>query len=130
MVRKQGPCHRQEGGDREAGRDLLILLKGKLGAEAVVLPAGRGGQVTPTGRAIRKWLRTGGTQGTVWGFTLGVQKLGCIGITLGVFEKHKFLPCPPSRISAGALGFRHTCFPKAPPMLSILGTESTSDDGV
>lgn len=87
MVRKQGSHLRQEGGDTEAGFDLLIPLKDKLGAEAVVLPTGRGGQVTPKGRATRKWLRTKGTQRTIWGFTLRVQKPDCIGITLGMFEK-------------------------------------------
>lgn len=83
MVRKQGSHLRQEGGDTEAGCDLLIPLKDKLGAEAVLLPTGRGGQVTPKVRATRKWLRTKGTQRTIWGFTLRVQKLACIGIILG-----------------------------------------------
>ena len=54
MLRKQGLCVRQERGVREADCDLPIPLKGKLGAEAVILPAGRVGAGDPQRKGYKK----------------------------------------------------------------------------
>ena len=63
--------------------------------EAVVLSAGKGGQVTLRGRARGRGLEPNATRGTVLAFKLGVQNQDCIRITWGDLEKHRLLNCPP-----------------------------------